>query len=182
MQLPISFPVKVNRARPTAILDANTGKVAINAKDSVSDSNGRLKITRIGRLSKLRTGKPYGSLVIHLADKDQAEALFEKNVVEIGGETAYTEAWQEVGPEEKRCFNCQEYRNKAGVCVKIPVCGNCSMPGHSHCQCMNTQVQYPNCGGNHPANSHRCGNNPSTQSLSPPSPFSSVTQNQVSHA
>ncbi len=48
MQSPIGFPVKVNRARATAILDANTEKVAVNAKDSVSDSNCGLKITRIG--------------------------------------------------------------------------------------------------------------------------------------
>ncbi len=156
MQPPISFPVKGNRARATAILDAATGKVAVNAKDVISDSNGGLKITRIGWLSKVGTGKLYGSLVIYLANKDEAETLLEKGVVEIGGETAYAETWQEVGPEEKRCFNCQEYGHKAGVCVKILVCGNCSMPGHSHRQCMNTQVNCPNCGGNHPANSHRC--------------------------
>ena len=61
MQLSISFPVKVNRVRATAILDANTRKVVVNAKDSVSDSNGGLKITRIEWLSKLGTGKLYGS-------------------------------------------------------------------------------------------------------------------------
>ncbi len=92
MQSPISFPIKVNCARATAILDANTGKVAFNAKDSVSDSNSGLKITRIRLLSKLGTGKLYGSLVIYLADKDQAEALLGKGIVEIRGETAYTEA------------------------------------------------------------------------------------------
>ena len=45
-------------------------------------------------------------MVIYLADKNQAEALLGKGVVEIGGETAYTEAWQEVSSEEKRRFNC----------------------------------------------------------------------------
>lgn len=182
MQSPISFPVKVNRARATAILDASSGKVAVHAKDSVSDINGGLKTTRIGWLSKLGTGKLYGSLVIYLANKNQAEALLGKGFMKIGGEMAYAEAWQEVGLKAKRCFNCQESGHKAGVCVKILVYGNCSMPGHSHCQCMNSQVQCPNCGGNHPVNSHCCSNNPPTQSPLPPNPFLSVTQNYVPYA
>ncbi len=57
VQSPISFPIKVNCARENAVLDAHTGRVAHNAKDSVSDSNGGLKITQIGWLSKLETGK-----------------------------------------------------------------------------------------------------------------------------
>lgn len=106
MSPPISFPVKVNRARASAILDTATGKVAINAKDIISDSDGGLRITQVGWLSKIGTGKLYGSLVIHLASKDKAEALLEKGVVEIGGETAYTELWQKIGLEGKHCFNC----------------------------------------------------------------------------
>ena len=78
IQSPISFPIKVNCAWATAILDANTGKVAFNAKNNISDSNGGLKITRMWWLSKLGTGKLYGSLVIYLADKDQAEPFLEK--------------------------------------------------------------------------------------------------------
>lgn len=83
MQPPISFPVKVHHTQAIAILDAATGKVATNAKDIISDSNGGLKITRIGWLSKIGTGKLYGSLVIHLANKDDAETFLEKGVVEI---------------------------------------------------------------------------------------------------
>ena len=60
MQSSISFPVKVNRVRANAILDANNGQVADNAKDSVSDSNSGLKFTRIGWLSKLGTGNFMG--------------------------------------------------------------------------------------------------------------------------
>ncbi len=163
IQAPISFPIKVNRARANAVLDANTGRVADHAKDSVGDSNGGPKITRIGWLSKLGTGKLYGSMVVCLADKKEADAFLEKGVIEVGGETAYTEPWQEISSEEKRCFNCQQYGHKAAVCVRIPVCGNCAAPGHSHRNCKNSQVGCPNCGGNHPTNSHQCSGNPSTQ-------------------
>lgn len=45
IQSPISFPIKVNRARANAVLDVNTGRVADYAKDSVSNSNGGPKIT-----------------------------------------------------------------------------------------------------------------------------------------
>lgn len=140
VQSPISFPIKVNRARANAVLDANTGRVADNAKDSVSNSNGGLKITWIGWLSKLGTGKLYRSMVVCLADKMQADAFLEKGVTEVGGETAYTEPWQEISSEEKRCFNCQQYGHEAAVCVRIPVCGNCAARGHSHRNCTNLKV------------------------------------------
>lgn len=63
------------------ILDANTNQVANNAKDIVSNSNSGSKITRIGWLSKLGTGKLYGLLMIYLINKNQAEAFFEKGVI-----------------------------------------------------------------------------------------------------
>lgn len=101
MQSPISFSIKVNHARANEVLDANTGRVADNAKDSVSDSNSDLKIKRISWLSKLRTGKFYWSMVVYFANKQQADAFLEKSITEVRGETAYTEPWQEASSEEK---------------------------------------------------------------------------------
>lgn len=48
MQSPTSYPVKVIRARATAILDLLSGRVADNAKEIVSDSNNGLKVSRVG--------------------------------------------------------------------------------------------------------------------------------------
>lgn len=132
MQSSISFPVKVNQIQATTILDIHSRKIAIYAKDGVSNSNGGLKIIQIGWLSKVEIEKLYESLVIYLANKNQVEALLGKRIMKIRGETAFIEVWQEVSLKEKRFFNCQEYRYKAGVCVKIPVCGNYFIPGHLH--------------------------------------------------
>lgn len=121
-------------------------------------------------------------MVVCLADKKQADAFLEKGVIEMGGETAYTEPWQETSSEEKRCFNCQQYGHKAAVCVRIPVCGNCAAPGHSHRNCINSEVGCPNCGGNHPANSYRCSSNPSTRFSAPVKPFPNATQDDIPHA
>lgn len=51
-------------------------------------------------LSKLGIGKLYGSMVVCLADKKQADAFLEKGVIEVGGETAYTELWQETSSKK----------------------------------------------------------------------------------
>lgn len=91
IKLPINFLVKVNYAWATTILDAAIRKIAVNIKDIISDSNDGLKITQIGWLSKVETKKLYGSLVIYLANKNEAETLLEKEIVKIGGKTAYTE-------------------------------------------------------------------------------------------
>ncbi len=71
-------------------------------------------------------------MVVCFANKQQADAFLEKSVIEVGGEPAYTEPWQEASSEEKRCFNYQQYRHKVATCVRIPVCGNCAVPGNSH--------------------------------------------------
>lgn len=138
MQPPISYPIKVNRARATAILDLLTGRVSDNAKETVSDSNNGLKVIRVGWLSRAGTGKLYGSMVVCLAEKKDADLLISKGLIEIGGETAYTEAFQDLSSDKIRCFNCQDYGHKASNCSKIPICGNCSLPGHSHRNCRET--------------------------------------------
>lgn len=43
IQLPTNYPVKVNRAHATAILDRASGRVIENTKEIVSDSNNGLK-------------------------------------------------------------------------------------------------------------------------------------------
>lgn len=67
--------------------------MAVNVKDIINNSNSDLKITQIGWLSKIETKKLYRSLVIYLANKDEAETLLEKGIVEIRGEITYIETW-----------------------------------------------------------------------------------------
>lgn len=165
MQLPTSYPVKVNWAWATAILDPESGRVVENAKEIVSDSNNGLKITSIGWLSRLGTGKLYGSMVVCLAGKKDADLLISRGLIEIGGETAYMEVFQQQSQGKKRCFNCQQYGYKASECNNTPVCGNCSSLGHSHLNCREPQVRCSNFGGSHPASSSRCPSNPSTRYL-----------------
>lgn len=102
MPLPISYPVKVNRARATAILDPLSGRVADNAKEVVSNNNNGLMVTRVGWLSRVGTGKLYRSMVLCLAGKKEADLLISKCLIEIGGETAYTKAFQEQNPDNSR--------------------------------------------------------------------------------
>ena len=175
MQLPTSYPIKVNQAKATAILDPLSGRVADNAKEIVSDSNNGVKVTRIGWLSRVGTGKLYGSMVVCLAEKKDANLFIAKGLIEVGRETAYTEEFQEQSREKSQCFNCQQYGHKASEYSKIPVCGNCFFPGHSHRNCQETQVRCSNCGGNHPANNSRRPVNSSTRNHAPSLPTANGT-------
>lgn len=107
------------------------------------------------------------SMVVCLAEKKNADLLIFQGFIEIGGETAYTKAFQEQSPDKRRYFNCQQYGHRASEYNRIPVCGNCSFPGHSHRNCQEPQVRYSNCDGNHLANSLRCLANPSTRYSTP---------------
>ena len=176
MQSLTSYPVKVNCARATAILNPLSGHVADNAKEVVSNSNNGLKVSRVGWLSCLGTGKLYGSMVVCLAEKKYADLLISQSLIKIGGETAYTEVFHEQNPDKKRCFNCQQYGHRALECNRIPVCGNCSFLGHFHRNCQEPQVCCSNCSRNHPANSFCCPANPSTR-YSTPFP----TQDKITH-
>lgn len=103
----ISFLIKVNHSRANSVLDTNTGQVADHSKDSVSIINGGPKITQISWFSKPETGNLYGSMIVYLINKKEADVFLEKSIIKIGREIAYTETWQEISFEEKRCFNYQ---------------------------------------------------------------------------
>ncbi len=48
-------------------------------------------------------------MVIYLANKSQADRFLEKELFEVGGESAYTDIWKEQNPGDRRCFNCQRF-------------------------------------------------------------------------
>lgn len=161
MQSSTSYPVKVNCARATIILDPLSDHVAGNTKKVVSNSNNGLKVSQVGWFCCLGTEKLYEFMVVYFAETKDTDLLISRDFIKISRETAYTKTFQDQNPDKKRCFNYQQYGYRVSKCNKIPVCGNCFFPSYSHRNSQEPQVHYSNSGGNHLVNSFQCLANPS---------------------
>lgn len=146
------FPIRVDSVSANAVLDRDTGRITPQAASSIGEENGGLAIGRIGWLSQ--PGKKYGSMVVYLKDKAQADMMLARGFIEIGGESATTQIWEEKGKGEQRCFNCQKQGHLARTCKENTVCGNCAEVGHHHQDCLAVMPKCTKCGGNHRAKDH----------------------------
>lgn len=99
------YPIRVDSVNASAVLDPTTGRVSPNVASSICEENGKLSVGRIGWLSQ--PGKKYGSMVLYLKEKSQADAMIARGFLEVGGESGTTQAWEDRGKIEQRCFNCQ---------------------------------------------------------------------------
>lgn len=147
------YPVRVDSVNANAVLDATTGRISPQSASSISEENGNLAIGRVGWLSQ--PGKKYGSMVLYLKDKSQADAAIARGFLEVGGESGTTQTWEERGKTEQRCFNCQKQEHLARVCKEATVCGNRAVVGQHHWECLTSTPKCIHCGGNHCAKDHK---------------------------
>lgn len=117
-------------------MNATTGRVTPQVALSISEKNGNLAVGRVGWLSQ--PGKKYGSMVLYLKDKSQADAIIARGFWKVGGESGTTQPWEERGENEQRCFNCQKQGHLVRVCKNATVCDNCAAVEHHHWECLNS--------------------------------------------
>ncbi|KJZ67957.1 hypothetical protein HIM_12656 [Hirsutella minnesotensis 3608] len=147
------YPVRVDNANRTAILDAE-GNVLPGAIEALSAEN-RVTIGKISWLSKRESGKAYGSMVVYVTKKSDAERLLEGYYFDLAGESATTYVFEpRTGPIQ--CFNCQEMGHKAYSCKKQRTCGKCANVGHRHRECTAIEPKCVPCGGPHESFSWKC--------------------------
>lgn len=146
------YPIRVDSVNASTVLDLTTGRVFPETSASISKENGNLLVGRIGWLNQPR--KKYGSIVLFLKDKSQADAILARDFLEVGGESATTQAWKDRSKAEQRCFNCQKQGHLARACKEATICGNCALIGHHHKNCLTSTPQCPKCGGNYQAKDH----------------------------
>ena len=126
---------------------------------AIGEENGCV-VAKLGWLSKRNSEKLYGSMVVYLASKVQADKFLEKGLFEEGGESAYTDIWKERTPGNRRCFNCQQFGHRGQDCTNIKICGNCTAPGYSHNKCNNPLISCANCQGKYRARDKSCLGSP----------------------
>ena len=105
-------------------------------------------------LSGVKPDKMYGSMVIRVPNREEAESLFGKHL-EIKGDVA-TPAPFTPAPGTARCFKCQKYGHVAIRCPNSPVCSICS-GNHHYSDCLpGAQAKCGACGGPHRAVDQSC--------------------------
>lgn len=98
VQATILYPIRVDSVNANTILDAITGHVSPQAASSIGEENGSLSMGRIGWLSQ--PGKKYGSIVLYLKEKSQADAMIARGFMEVGGESGITQVSEKRGKAE----------------------------------------------------------------------------------
>ncbi|RKK19029.1 hypothetical protein BFJ67_g17634, partial [Fusarium oxysporum f. sp. cepae] len=107
------YPVKVNGANRSAVLDSNDNLLPERHKGN---------------------GKPYGSMVVYVTKESDARRLLEDRYFHLGGESARTSVF-EPRAAVVQCYNCWGLGHKAYVCKVAQRCGKCAERGHYHRQC-----------------------------------------------
>ncbi|QGA14933.1 hypothetical protein EYB26_005087 [Talaromyces marneffei] len=129
------YPVKIDNANRTAVLDAD-GNILSGTAEILGKENN-VSIAKISWLSKKDSNKAYGSMVIYVTKATEARRLIEGNYFDIAGESAYTRVFEpQTGPAQ--CYNCQEMGHKAFSCKKAQTCARCANKGHHHSTCQDT--------------------------------------------
>ena len=147
------YPVKVDNANRTAVLDAD-GNVPPGAVEALGKEN-EVNIAKIAWLSSKETYKAYGSMVVYVTKRSDAKRLLEGQYFDIAGESAYTRIFEpRTGPVQ--CYNCQELGHKAFSCKKPQTCGKCAVEGHHHSSCQAAVLKCIPCGGPHESFSRNC--------------------------
>lgn len=95
-------------------------------------------------------------MLLRLADEQKAITLLEKGL----GESCMVEEWEVQKITDQKCFKCQKFAHLAGLCSGPIICGNCAKQGHSHRECLNSQILCANCHGKHRANDRNYGAKP----------------------
>ncbi|KJZ70022.1 hypothetical protein HIM_10603 [Hirsutella minnesotensis 3608] len=90
------FPVKVDNAKRTAVLDAE-GNVLPGAAEALGAENN-VTIAKITWLSNREKAKAYGSMVIYVTKESDAQRLLDSVWFDLAGESACTNVF-----ERRRC-------------------------------------------------------------------------------
>lgn len=147
------YPVKVDNANRTAVLDTD-GNVLAGAAEALGTENN-VTIGKISWLSNKQSGKAYGSMVVYVTKGSDAKKLLDGHYFDLAGESAITNVFEpRAGPIQ--CFNCQEIGHKAYTCKKPRVCGKCAGLGHHHKDCRVAEPKCVPCGGPHESFSWKC--------------------------
>ncbi|GME24906.1 hypothetical protein GTA08_BOTSDO13986 [Neofusicoccum parvum] len=146
-------PVKVDNVNKLAVLNDDRTTVRADAGQIIGAEND-VEVAQVRWLSK-PSGRLYGSAVVYLAKKSEADALLARRVIDVGGEAAYTNVFEH-RPRPRRCFKCQSYDHLQFRYRGEERCAKCAGIGHREDGCSSTTVKCAAYGGPHRSDDRGC--------------------------
>ena len=147
------YPIKVNNARTDAVL-LPSGELREDIVSALNDGNDT-QVAKVSWLSSRHARKAYGSMVVFLKKRSEAERFLYEGYIDVGGESASVRVFEpSFGPP--RCYNCQGTEHKAYSCKEAQRCGNCAETGHSWNDCKADTPKCALCSGPHSVASRNC--------------------------
>ena len=147
------YPVKVDNTNRMGVLDQE-GHLLPGILDKLGKEN-EVNIAKISWLSKKDSMKAYGSMVVYVTKRADAEKLLTEQYFHVEGESASTRVF-ETRSNLQQCYNCQEMGHKAYSCSKQQTCAKCAQTGHRHTTCQSAILKCVPCGGPHESYSRNC--------------------------
>lgn len=149
------FPLKCDGVAKQMVMDhsVNDGRTLrqeVLEEFKRDNSTAEIDCTgmKISWLSKAKSEKPVGSLVIWLARKEAVEHLLQNRTVLFGASAAFCSEFEK-GELKGPCFNCNTYGHKQSRCTRRAACGICAGP-HQTRECNNRDnPKCPACGDAH---------------------------------
>lgn len=165
------YPIKCDMVAKQAVLETESQdkvtlkpEVEANFKKDNDNAERDCTVRKVRWLSKANTGKPTGSAIIWLKNKQAADHLLQSGTAVFGACGAFVNQYiptDNQGP----CYRCNTYGHMQANCRRTTRCGICSK-GHSTRDCTNREnPKCPACAGPHPImDSRKCPRHPRFQS------------------
>lgn len=147
------YPIKVDRVNKLNIKLGPRLEIPDEVVKQIGQENN-VSITKMRWLSK-PSDKIFGSAVVYLLKKEEAEALLDRQVMDFKGEAGFTRQYERrLVPT--RCFKCHQYGHQEFRCSNQIKCGNCAQEGHGEKECSSTATKCAACKGPHKASDRGC--------------------------
>lgn len=148
------YPIKVDRVNKMHLKNLHEEHTHDELCRHYGEENGGVEIKKMRWLGG-KTHLLYGSLVVYLCKKEEADRLLENQTMEFQGESGFTKQFiRRVLPQ--RCFRCQEYGHHQLRCRGDVVCSHCGETGHERTDCMVPSPKCASCQGAHQASDPGC--------------------------
>lgn len=148
------YPIKVDRVNKLHLKNLHDKSTHDDLCKLYGEENGDVKIKKMRWLGG-KVHLLYGSLVVYLSEKDEAEKLLQNQTMEFKGESGFTKQYiKRVVPQ--RCFKCQNYGHHQLRCTQDQICSHCAEPGHDRIDCMTPSPKCASCQGPYQANDPGC--------------------------
>lgn len=130
------YPIKVDRVNKLHLKDLHEEHTHAEFCKVYGAENGEIEIKQMRWLGQSKPHLMYGSLVVYLSKKEDAEKLLHNQTMEFQGESGFTKLFlKRTIPQ--RCFRCQKYGHHQVRCMeKDQICGRCAENGHDRSDCI----------------------------------------------